>query len=60
MVSTVIDFITPLLPHIASGTLICLERDISRTKNLGDEIVDQPRWEEFLDNIRREIRKRGC
>lgn len=60
MVTNIIEFATNLLPEIPTGTLICIERDISRANSLGDNQIDEPEWKKFQSSIQKEIRKRGC
>ena len=61
MPSTVIKYITPLLPQLSDRTLTVLERDIADADKFGgwgDEYIDKPLWMEFLECVRAEIGKR--
>lgn len=54
----VIDFIRPLLPELCNKTLSVMERDIAGAGGYGDKQIDEPRWLQFLEDIRREQRRR--
>ena len=58
----VIDFLTPLLPHLSDKTLSVIERDIREADKMGvgygDERIDKPRWLQFRQLILSEIEKR--
>lgn len=58
----IIEFITPLIPHLNYRTLWCLDQDISEAKDhggYGDPMIDEPKWLEFLEKIRQERINRG-
>lgn len=60
--STVIDFITPLLPYLNDKTLWCFDQDITEqeyTGGYGDLQIDKPKWMQFHTDIRSERTKRG-
>lgn len=62
MPSTVIKYITPLLPSLSERTLTVIERDIADAGKFGgwgDEYIDKPLWMEFLECVRAEIGKRS-
>lgn len=62
MPSMVIDYITPLLPHLSDNILRLIADEIIEYRSykggLGDEKIDRPYWEQFLRNIRVEMEKR--
>ena len=62
MPSLVIDYITPLLPYLSDNTLRLIENEITEygayEGGLGDEKIDRPYWEQFLQKIRAEREKR--
>ena len=57
--SRVIDYITPLLPHLSEDVLKLIANEITKYEAyegaLGDEMIDRPYWEQFLRKIRLEI-----
>ena len=57
--SLVIDYITPLLPYLTDNTLRLIANEITEYEGyeggLGDEKIDKPYWEQFLQKIRLEI-----
>ena len=59
MPSLVIDYITPLLPYLSDNTLRLIANEITEYEGyeggLGDEKIDKPYWEQFLQKIRLEI-----
>ena len=59
MPSVVIDYITPLLPHLSEDVLKLIVNEIVQHYTyegaLGDEKIDKPYWEQFLRKIRLEI-----
>ena len=59
MPSLVIDYITPLLPHLSDNTLRLIANEITEYEayegGLGDEKIDRPYWKQFLREIRLEI-----
>ena len=55
---SVISFITPILDKLSDKTLYVLERDIAEASSYGDEKIDKPEWMKFLENIRKERKKR--
>ena len=62
MPKLVIDFITPLIPHLDNRTLGCFDRDVTDAKwegGYGDPIIDEPAWLNFLALVRGELAKRG-
>ena len=60
--SLVIDYITPLLSHLSYNTLGLIANDITEYGKyyggLGDDKIDRPYWEQFLQKIRAEMEKR--
>lgn len=62
MPSLVIDYITPLLPYLSDNTLRLIANEITEHDTyeggLGDEKIDKPYWEQFLQKIRAEREKR--
>lgn len=62
MPGLVIDFITPLLPHLDNRTLWCFDRDVTEarwTGGYGDPRIDEPHWMKFHEAVRAERTKRG-
>lgn len=62
MPKLVIDFITPLIPHLDNRTLSCFDRDVADAKwegGYGDPNIDEPAWLNFLALVRGELAKRG-
>lgn len=62
MPSSVIRFITPLIPQLTTRTLYVFKEDIEKREGhggYGDENIDKPDWMKFLDEVSREIQKRG-
>lgn len=59
MPSLVIDFITPLLPHVNDRTLKCFAKDLLDAVYFGDENIDTPLWMKFKANIEYELIRRG-
>ena len=59
MPSMVIDYITPLLPYLSEDVLKLIVNEIVQHYTyegaLGDEKIDKPYWEQFLQKIRLEI-----
>lgn len=58
----VIDFITPLIPHLNHRTLWCFDQDVTNAKyegGYGHKEIDEPDWMKFLDAVREERIKRG-
>ena len=57
--SRVIDYITPLLPHLSEDVLKLIVNEIVQHYTyegaLGDEKIDKPYWIDFLRKIRLEI-----
>ena len=57
--SRVIDYITPLLPYLSEDVLKLIADEIighyTYEGALGDEKIDRPYWEQFLQKIRLEI-----
>ena len=57
--SRVIDYITPLLPYLSEDVLKLIADEIigcyTYEGALGDEMIDKPYWEQFLQKIRLEI-----
>ena len=57
--SRVIDYITPLLPHLSEDVLKLIANEITEHDTyeggLGDEKIDKPYWIDFLRKIRLEI-----
>ena len=57
--SRVIDYITPLLPHLSEDVLKLIANEITEHDTyeggLGDEMIDRPYWKQFLREIRLEI-----
>ena len=58
MPELVINFINPLLSQLSDKTLYCMSKDISEANSYGDEYIDKPKWNWFLNNIKAEIEKR--
>lgn len=62
MPSMVIDYITPLLPHLSDNILRLIADEIIEYRSykggLGDEKIDRPYWEQFLRKIKVEMEKR--
>lgn len=62
MPSLVIDYITPLLSYLSYNTLGLIANDITEYGKyyggLGDDKIDRPYWEQFLQKIRAEMEKR--
>ena len=61
MPELIIDYITPLLPHISDNTLRCIETDLSHPKlygGFGHEKIDEPIWIKFRCNVQEEIQRR--
>ena len=62
MPSMVIDYITPLLPHLSYWILGLMAAEIidhNYEDGLGDEKIDKPYWLEFLRKIRLEMEGRN-
>ena len=62
MPGLVIDFITPLIPHLNDKTLWCFDQDITDarwTGGYGDPAIDEPKWMKFHAAVRAERSKRG-
>ena len=62
MPSLVIDFITPLIPHLNGKTLWCLDQDITEARwegGYGDPDIDEPGWMGFHEAVRAERHRRG-
>lgn len=62
MPSLVIDFITPLIPHLNNRTLWCFDQDVTNAKwegGYGDPRCDEPKWLKFLEDVRAERIRRG-
>lgn len=62
MPGLVIDFITPLIPHLSSKTLWCFDQDVTDARwagGYGDPKIDEPGWMKFLDAVRAERKARG-
>lgn len=59
MPGLVIDFIRPLLPFLDDNTLWVLDKDIEEAAriSLGDPIVDAPKWRDFHQAVKTEMRK---
>ena len=61
--SLVIDYITPLLPYLSEDVLKLIVNEIIERYTyegaLGDEKIDKPYWEQFLQRIRLEIGDRN-
>ena len=61
--SRVIDYITPLLPHLSEDVLKLIVNEIVQHYTyegaLGDEKIDRLYWEQFLRKIRLEIGDRN-
>lgn len=58
----VIDFITPLIPHLNNRTLWCFDQDVTNAKwegGYGNPDIDEPNWMNFLAAVREERVKRG-
>ena len=57
--SRVIDYITPLLPHLSEDVVKLIANEITEHEayegGLGDEKIDRPYWIDFLREIRLEI-----
>lgn len=63
MPSLVIDYITPLIPHLDDSTLAIIDKDLAEaahTGGYGDPQIDEPGWKEFHALIRQELTRRGC
>ena len=58
MPELVINFINPLLSQLSDKTLYCMSKDISEANSYGDEYIDRPKWNWFLNNIKAEIEDR--
>lgn len=62
MPGLVIDFITPLIPHLNNKTLWCFDQDVTDAKwegGYGDPRIDEPGWMKFREAVRAERIKRG-
>lgn len=62
MPSLVIEFLTPLIPHLNSKTLWCFDQDLTERKyegGYGDPQIDEPGWHRFHDAVRAEQTKRS-
>ncbi len=62
MPGLVIDFITPLLPHLSDRTLAVFDQDITDQKHLGgygDPAIDEPLWHRFHAQVQEELTRRG-
>lgn len=62
MPGLVIDFITPLIPHLSDKTLWCFDQDVTDAKytsGYGDKNIDEPAWLKFHEAVRAERTKRG-
>ena len=64
MPSTVIRFITPLIPVLSDKAIGCIERDVRDPMtygcgSYGDEKIDKPGWLRFLAALEEERKKRG-
>lgn len=64
MPGIVIDYITPMIPKLDDRTLRCFEKDILEAKGpygcgLGDKNIDEPKWINFLENVKEERSKRS-
>lgn len=58
MPGLVIDFISPLLPYLTQKTLWCFDRDLEGEENLGDPVIDAPKWKQFHEQVKAEIERR--
>lgn len=58
MPKLVTGFITPLLPYLSDRTLGCFLRDLGRTSDYGDPLIDQPVWELFGQHVIRAYEER--
>ena len=62
MPGLVIDFITPLIPHLSDKTLWCFDQDVTEARwngGYGDPKIDEPGWMKFHGAVRAERAKRG-
>lgn len=61
--SLVIDYITPLLPHLSEDVLKLIANEITEHDTyeggLGDEKIDKPYWIAFLRKITEERNRRA-
>lgn len=58
----VIDFIKPLIPYLSSKTLWCFDQDITDARwygGYGDPRIDEPKWMDFRELVRKERKNRG-
>ena len=61
MPGLIIDYVTPLLPHISNNCLRCIEADLRKPDlygGFGDKRIDEPLWVKFHYNVQGEILKR--
>ena len=62
MPGLVVDFITPLLPHVSNHALYVFDQDITDQKycgGYGDPDIDEPVWIRFHEAVRAEETHRG-
>lgn len=62
MPKTVVEFITPLIPHLNNRTLSCFDRDIvehGKHWNFGHPDIDEPVWMRFHAAVVQELGTRN-
>jgi hypothetical protein len=62
MPGLVIDFITPLIPHLSNKTLWVFDHDTTNARwegGYGDPRIDEPKWLKFREDVRAERLRRG-
>lgn len=58
----VVGYISPMVENLSNKTLWCLKRDINEAAthdNLGDPIIDAPLWLSLLEDVKKELIRRG-
>lgn len=61
MPGLVVDFITPLLPHVSDHALYIFDQDITDQRycgGYGDPKIDEPIWMRFHESVRAEETRR--
>ena len=62
MPGVVVGYISPMVENLSTKTLWCLKRDINEAAtydNLGDPNIDAPLWLRLLEDVKKELIRRG-
>lgn len=59
MPSLITGYLKPILKDLPTNDLQIIQRDVENANNYGNEKIDKPCWESFLQAVQEELEKRG-